>query len=293
MNTIILLSQLLFAECAENCPRIETNIVDWTFIDKKYWIFAKDHGSSPNGSKNCPGNDMIEIKGNMRVGNDSKIFPYDNIETLQKLTCKKWSEKKEYCVEFDQIKWEKIRNDLQKKEMHFCIDPYEWPNRDGSAPWIMVTWEESKSLCESKGKRLCSEDEWTFACEGEETFPYPNGYIRESEKCNIDKRWKAYDNSAMFPRGTQKSGKELNNLWQGYLSGSRKECISPFGVNDMLGNVEEITTTSRPNKYKSILKGGYWAGTKAQCRSSIRSHGELHTFYQQGFRCCSNPEIEQ
>jgi len=293
MIPVIIFTQLLPQfPVEEEWTYIDDNRPEWTFIEKKYWITAKDAGLFPAGSQKCPQGDMIEIKGLMRV-NDSLHSFYDTIENLQKTTCKKWSEKKEYCVEFDQTKWEKIRNDLQKKEMHFCIDPYEWPNRDGSAPWIMVTWEESKSLCESKGKRLCSEDEWTFACEGEETFPYPNGYIRESEKCNIDKRWKAYDNSAMFPRGTQKSGKELNNLWQGYLSGSRKECISPFGVNDMLGNVEEITTTSRPNKYKSILKGGYWAGTKAQCRSSIRSHGELHAFYQQGFRCCSNPEIEQ
>jgi formylglycine-generating enzyme required for sulfatase activity len=292
MNFVIVLSQLLFAECTENCPRIESNIINWKFIDKKYWIAEKDPGIVHEGSQNCPGNDMIEIKGKMGITRDSNPFSYDNIENLQKSTCKKWSEKKEYCLEFDQAKWEKIKKDLPRKDMHFCIDPYEWPNRDGAAPWVMTTWEESKELCELKGKRLCSEDEWTFACEGEEMLPFPNGYIRDAESCNIDKPWKAYDNRLMFPRGTMKSGIELNHLWQGYLSGSRTKCASPFNVHDMIGNVEEWTVTSISNKYRSILKGGYWSGTKAQCRSSIRTHGELHTFYQQGFRCCSDPEVK-
>jgi len=288
MNAIILLSQLLFTECGKNCPKIESNIIDWTIIDKKYWTVTKHQGTSPKGSANCPGGDMIEIRGKMGISNDSNSFSYDNIESLQKNTCKKWSEKKENCLEFDKEKWEKIKKDLPKKEMHFCIDPYEWPNRIEGAPWVMVTWDESKALCESRGKRLCSEEEWTFSCEGEEMLPFPNGYIRDAEKCNIDKRWKAYDNTMMFPRGTNKFRKELGHLWQGHSSGSNPECASPFGIHDMLGNVEELTTTSRPNKYKSILKGGYWAGRKFQCRSSIRSHGELHTFYQQGFRCCAD-----
>jgi sulfatase modifying factor 1 len=290
ISTIILTQLLSHSACDEACPYIESYQQEWMFIEKKYWVATKDRGVSHQGSQNCPGNDMVEIRGSMAVPHDSNSSAYDVIENLQKSTCKKWSEKKEICTEFDQAKWESIVSDLSRKKMHFCIDPYEWPNRDGAAPWVMVTWEESKELCESRGKRLCSEDEWTFACEGEEVLPLPNGYFRDSQKCNIDKPWKVYNSSAMFPRGTRKSGVELDHLWQGYLSGSRTECASSFKVHDMVGNVEEWTSASKSSKYKSVLKGGYWAGTKSQCRSSIRSHGELHTFYQQGFRCCANPE---
>lgn len=285
MNFIFIFTQLL--------PR--HSLVDewkdeWRFVDKKYWIATQDPGIPPKGSPSCPGEDMVEIKGNMRVGATPEAF--NSVEQLQNSTCTKWLEKTypERCATFDKQKWENIRSKLPTKNMHFCIDPFEWPNKDAVAPWIMVTWHESQKLCESRGKRLCSEDEWTFACEGEETLPFPNGYSRDAEKCNIDKQWHTYNSSALFPRGTKKSGNELNRLWQGYLSGFRPDCVSPFGIHDMIGNVEEWTSASRRNKYASILKGGYWAGSKDQCRASIRSHGEWHAFYQQGFRCCSDPK---
>lgn len=289
MNSFFVLAQLLLhshALCEEPCQYVDESFQEWRFIDKKYWAATNDPGVSPKGSPNCPGGDMIEIVGKMKISSSQ------DLEQLQKSTCTKWLETKhpERCASFDKQKWEKMRLELPEKDMRFCIDPYEWPNRDGAAPWVMVTWNESQKLCESRGKRLCTEDEWTFACEGEEALPFPNGYVRDTEKCNIDKSWHSYNSTAMFPRGTYKSGNELNRLWQGYLSGSRTECASPFGVHDMTGNIEEWTSASRRSKYSSVLKGGYWAGSKDQCRSSIRSHGEWHSFYQQGFRCCSDPK---
>jgi hypothetical protein len=292
MNFKFFLAQFLASQtCEESCPYINAPLDDWSFIEKKYWIASKDPGIRPKGSQNCPGEDMVEVQGKMKINPGHNPYAFNTVENLQKSTCTKWIEKKfpERCASFDQQKWEKIRAELPEKDMHFCIDPYEWPNKQGASPWIMVTWDESQKLCESKGKRLCSEDEWTFACEGEEALPFPNGYIRDSQKCNIDKPWYTYDTTLMFPRGTKDSGKELNKLWQGHVSGSDPQCVSPFGVHDMVGNIDEWTVASRPNKYPSILKGGYWGPVRTRCRPSTRNHGPGHIFYQQGFRCCSNP----
>jgi len=291
MNFKIIFSQILSLQvCDEYCQHIGSPTNEWDFIDKKYWIVANDPGLSPKGSINCPGGDMIEVNGKMRVNSNPNPYAFNTIETLQKVTCTRWIERNfpERCAAFDQQRWEKSRDEFPQKDMSFCIDPYEWPNKGGAAPWIMVTWDESQKLCESRGKRLCTEDEWTFACEGEEALPFPNGYIRDPQKCNIDRQWFEYDTRRMFPTGTRDSGEELQKLWQGHLSGSDPQCMSPFGVHDMIGNVDEWTVATRPGKYPSILKGGYWGPVRTRCRPATRNHGPGHAFYQQGFRCCAD-----
>lgn len=263
----------------------------WKFINNKHWVFSPDQGISPIGSTNCPKGDMVEVQGNMIVDLDPNPYSSGTVEYLQKSACKKWINKEypERCSEFDEIKWTFIKKTFYEHEsMHFCIDPFEWPNQLGAAPWIMVTWNEAKKLCELNEKRLCTEKEWTFACEGEEALPYPYGYTRNINKCNIDKPWKLYSSLQLVSRGTEKCGNELARLWQGDTSGKYSECVSPFGVYDMTGNIDEWTISSRHGKYPSILKGGYWGPVRNRCRPSTRNHAPNHAFYQQGFRCCAD-----
>ena len=84
---------------------------------------------------------------------------------------------------------------------------------------------------------------------------------------------------------------ELDRLWQGEASGHAPRCRSPFGVYDMTGNVDEWTTSVMPGERPSILKGGYWGPVRTRCRPSTRAHGETFSFYQQGFRCCSDVPV--
>jgi hypothetical protein len=123
---------------------------------------------------------------------------------------------------------------------------------------IYVAWPEAKGLCEEQGKRLCTEDEWTFACEGEEATPYPYGYDRDPTACAIDSKWRAFNERAMQPRDGYEAKAEMDRLWQGHASGAMPRCKSVFGVFDMTGNVDEWTKSSRPGERPSILKGGYW-----------------------------------
>jgi formylglycine-generating enzyme required for sulfatase activity len=173
--------------------------------------------------------------------------------------------------------------------MSYCIDRFEYPNIKGQYPIIYVSWYEANELCQLQGKRLCDEDEWTFACEGEEAQPYPygDGYSRDPAKCVTDQTWLAYNEKQMSPRDGEAAGHEMDRLWNGFASGQQTACRSPMGVYDMTGNVDEWTTSMREGERPSILKGGYWGPVRTRCRPSTRSHDQNHTFYQQGFRCCA------
>jgi sulfatase modifying factor 1 len=260
---------------------------EWHEIGKNHWQILTPPGETPEttdaaeGTRgDCPPG-MVEIKGKMRL---SPIG-----DQLQKSICSQWINREfpERCASFDRVKWEALRNKLKTKDLSFCIDRFEYPNRKGEYPVIYVDWNESNKFCESEGKRLCTEDEWTFACEGEEALPYPYGYDRDKDACLVDKPWRWFDPAAY---GSRKDAliRELDHLWQGVPAGSLPKCRSPFGVYDMTGNVDEYTRSTSPVGSPAILKGGYWGPVRTRCRPTTRAHGPQHAFYQQGFRCCRN-----
>ncbi len=170
-------------------------------------------------------------------------------------------------------------------QKHFCIDKYEWPNKAGEEPVVMKNWYEARDACQSIGKRLCTQDEWTLACEGPEHLPYPYGYTRDATACNIDKDAIQVNESAL--KRPDKRAAEVARLWQGEASGSRPNCKSPFGVFDMTGNVDEWTVNETGNPHNSALKGGYWSWVRGRCRAVTAGHDEGFRYYQIGWRCCA------
>jgi hypothetical protein len=262
-------------------------IHEWRLIAGRHWQIAAPAGEDPETTDAAEGNrgacspGMIEVKGKMKISG--------RMDDLQKSTCTKWIDKAESkrCAAYDRDQWLKVSSNLPTRELHFCIDRFEYPNRRGEYPVILVNWHEGRVLCAGQHKRLCTEDEWTFACEGEEAQPYPNGYTRESDACVIDQEARPYDSAALSLRTEKKVMLELDRLWQGQPSGGRPACKSPFGVYDMTGNVDEWTKSTMPGR-PSILKGGYWGPVRTRCRPATRAHGEAFAFYQQGVRCCAS-----
>ena len=179
---------------------------------------------------------------------------------------------------------------------HFCIDEYEYPNKKGSTPAVMVSWYEAKAACESRGERLCGDDEWTLACEGPQRLPYPYGWKRDAEACNIDKtlaqaRRRHSDGVERPARRGQGRSRGRATLAARTLRARAPACVSPYGVYDMGGNVDEwtenVTLGGRP--YRSLFKGGHWAkGARNRCRPTTESHNESTVYYAEGFRCCSD-----
>jgi formylglycine-generating enzyme required for sulfatase activity len=263
----------------------------WVLIDGVSWQIQSTDvedlaitDQAEGTRKNCPPG-MVEVQGAMKVDSER-----GSVEWLQDSTCTHWLDRDfpERCAAFDKDKWLALWPEIPSRTTHFCIDRFEHPNRKGAYPVIAVTWYEANAHCASQGKRLCTEDEWTFACEGEEAVPYPTGYLRDEHACVIDRPWKLFDAARLGDRDSTLANMEVDYLWQGEASGARSACRSPFGVYDMTGNVDEWTSSVRSEGFRSILKGGYWGPVRARCRPSTRAHNEDFYFYQQGFRCCTD-----
>ncbi|MBX3188447.1 MAG: SUMF1/EgtB/PvdO family nonheme iron enzyme [Labilithrix sp.] len=296
---------LTIGEATTELRRGEDPRYDWRSVDKKHWQalspITRLEGSPPlpseeaseitdareaNGAGCASG--MVRVKGNHRV--ESLAGATGEIERIQDGACTDWISREfpARCRTFDK---EKIAADVAKlptRPLDFCMDRFEYPNVLGQNPMIVVTFNEAQNLCKKSKKRLCTETEWTFACEGEEVRPYPYGWTRDTTACVVDRSWRPFKEGALAPRDGQKARAELDRLWQAEPSGTRGACKSPFGVYDMTGNVDEWTRSVRPTGYTSILKGGYWGPVRARCRPATRAHNEDFVAYQQGFRCCGD-----
>jgi hypothetical protein len=171
-----------------------------------------------------------------------------------------------------------------------CMDRYEWPNRYGALPRVMLRFVEAEAACASVGKRLCTEAEWELACEGPRTLPWPYGFSVRRSACHTEQPFRPYDEGRLSSPDEQVRDKETGRLYQGVPSGSFPSCQSPFGVFDLVGNVEEWILASRPQwPFRSALKGGYWSKPWAACRGTNERHGPAFRYYQIGFRCCKEP----
>jgi hypothetical protein len=134
-----------------------------------------------------------------------------------------------------------------------CIDKYEFPNRGGVAPTAGLSFTDAKGLCEQQGKRLCTAEEWTWGCGGVEGFSYPYGNTLDQGRCNSD------------PKLIEPSG-------------SRSNCRSAFGGNDMVGNIFEWVIAA--DKSPSLM-----GGPLSKCQTvSPRASGDAQS--QFGVRCC-------
>lgn len=84
----------------------------------------------------------------------------------------------------------------------------------------ILTWRDAEAYCKYKGKRLPTETEWEKAARGTEGFVYPWGNEWE------DRRSNTYESGFHEP-----------------IAIGKFDDVSPFGVHDMLGNVQEWTSS--------------------------------------------------
>ncbi|MCC6215015.1 MAG: SUMF1/EgtB/PvdO family nonheme iron enzyme [Polyangiaceae bacterium] len=177
--------------------------------------------------------------------------------------------------------------------MRFCMDKWEYPGRKGEKPRVLVDWTTASRLCEEEGKRLCTESEFTFACEGEDMRPYATGYRRDAEQCNIDKPF-VTRRRGLLPEpqcaANTACAEELDRLDGRREVGDGEACASPFGIYELNGNVNEwVSQMWRQPPHRSALKGGWWGPVRNRCRAIAQSHAEDYLGYEVGFRCCSDP----
>lgn len=190
--------------------------------------------------------------------------------------CKRWLPRlsvgeKIACAEFA----EPTECKGTRRKMSYCIDKYELTPPGYTHPLTHVNYGEAQNLCMAMDKRLCLEDEWEFACEGPDALPYPYGYVRDGKKCNHD-----------FPEEQLVTGPD-QFIDRRVPRDALPECKSPFGVFNLVGNVDEWTTRSgEPAGKRAILRGGWWLIGRNRCRAATANHGERYAGVQTGFRCC-------
>ena len=194
-------------------------------------------------------------------------------------TCKSWldDEKLPYarCGEYEP----RAKCTGSRVPLRYCIDRYEYTAPGDELPKNHASLISAGKLCQSLGKRLCTESEWNFACEGEEMRPYPYGWAREP-KCNQDQ-------PDLYVRTPRKL--ELKDLRA--PATAHPECVSPFGVYDMAGNLDEpVLRDGAQNGYpfRTALKGGWWMSGRNRCRPATTAHDDHYEDVQIGVRCCAD-----
>ena len=185
---------------------------------------------------------------------------------------------------------------LSKKTKHlgFCMDRYEYPNVVGELPRVLTSWHQAKKRCEDQGKRLCTEAEYNFACEGPEALPYVYGYTRDPSICAIDKPYRYPDHKHQMKTydecfQDERCKAEMERLDQREKIGERKTCVSWAGIFDLNGNVNEwVERVGEKPPNRSGLKGGWWGPVRGRCRPTVGFHKEGDYGYEVGFRCCED-----
>ncbi|MBI4702764.1 MAG: SUMF1/EgtB/PvdO family nonheme iron enzyme [Deltaproteobacteria bacterium] len=179
-----------------------------------------------------------------------------------------------------------------RRHQRFCIDRYEFPNRPGVRPMVMQNFYQAQVHCFGRGKRVCTESEWTKACEGPQDKPFPYGYRRDPAKCRGDRPYGFPDKTKVLERDAG----ELERLWQGVPSGSQPECVSDYGVHDMPGNADELAASETHrlgtrSDWDNVTTGGPWYhGVRNMCRPKIYSHDESFAYYYLSWRCCAEAD---
>ncbi len=147
----------------------------------------------------------------------------------------------------------------------FFIDRFEYPNRRDQEPVGRIGWADAEAACAEAGKRLCTENEWEKACKGPGNLVYTYGDTWDPSFCGA---------SADAP----------------YTLGSRKDCLSGYGVYGMSGGLREWTATSPPNKeHRKVVKGGLRGNAErgTRCAFSVDVDKEFSEGIL-GFRCCKD-----
>ena len=165
-----------------------------------------------------------------------------------------------------------------KKKIHerFCIDATERTAPGSDLPLNHQSWTSSKKLCEGDGGRLCLTREWELACEGEEMRPYPYGWDRDSNICNAD-----------IDHGLGRIGRLVDHRAP---ASAHPACVSPFGVHDMVGNVDEWTTIEGlPRGSREVMHGSWWMPGRNACRNYQAGHNAWYEGTESGTRCCADP----
>ncbi|RLB58531.1 MAG: hypothetical protein DRI90_16650, partial [Deltaproteobacteria bacterium] len=119
------------------------------------------------------------------------------------------------CVDVPRIRPNELEHDRISLG-EFEIDLYPYPNEPNMPAKLGVTHTEATKLCADRGKRLCTELEWEYACKGSKNATYMWGSGFKKGRCDG----------------------QLD-----HMMGQRPECKTDPGAMDMMGVALEWTAS--------------------------------------------------
>lgn len=133
------------------------------------------------------------------------------------------------------------------------------------APVAGVDWKDSQAYCQWAGLRLPTEQEWERAARGTEALIYPWGNSWDASRV-------VYDTGRALPVGSRPSGR------------------SPVGCFDMIGNINEWTSSKNDDRSKVSRGSSYSSFGPAYQRVSRRYYAPPdYCSDMLGFRCARTP----
>lgn len=244
-------------------------------------IFLYSCSKPPEGMIKIPGGETI--MGSDEIDKEGKAIQYGNK--------KPWflNEHPQHKVVVDEFYIDKF--EVTNKEYQGFVDaqghkiPSYWesgsfpPNMIDN-PVNMVSWFDAKAFCKWKKKRLPTEAEWEKAARGTDGRRFPWGNDFDLKKLNT-----MGIHGGTTPVGTFKDG------------------VSPYGLFDMAGNIQEWISDSYKQypesayedndfgeKFK-VVRGGGWGGighyaSEVYIRTAFRNYAPPGgTYNDVGIRC--------
>lgn len=157
-----------------------------------------------------------------------------------------------------------------------CMDPFEYPNMLGAYPAVMMDYGAAAAACKAEHKRLCSDAEWTFACE----------HQLEDARCNLGRH-------DLMVRTLELAKPERVSVEiaarDGRLPSHESSCVNGFRVFDLVGNVQEWVVSERAGSLVGALKGGRYNQGSIGCGRSIYVSDPWARYPHTGLRCCADP----
>jgi sulfatase modifying factor 1 len=175
---------------------------------------------------------------------------------------------------------------------------YRAVNGRGKIPQGYISGAQAQAACENSGKRLCTSTEWLKACRGPESAQFPYGKNYKPQLCNehghdpkhvgplqrLAKGRPVYDATTM-------NDPRINQLDDSVApSGSYEDCVSSYGVYDLVGNLHEWIV-DKTAKGTGVFKGGYFNDADKNgpgCSYATTAHEFTYHDYSTGFRCCAD-----
>lgn len=156
-------------------------------------------------------------------------------------------------------------------------------------PINCIRWEQAAHYCQWKGERLPTDLEWEKAARGatdKRIYPWGNEGYTTTVYANIADE----SAGARMPHWLYQ-----RNYNDGAIAtapvGSYREGISPYGIYDMIGNVEEWTSSwYDKEKGQHSLKGSSWHRSAEKARISFTYKSDMQSQPDYGgVRCASSP----